>query len=415
MSRYKSNYSIRGKGSLGQRRRQRRVRRLSLVAAVALVAVVIAALLLVYARKQSSDPDSAYAVTHSLLGAPVGTLAPPETKAYGIAAGSSLIAMNDQELNARLQAMADLGITWVRYDFDWSIIQPDNAKSYDWSRYDKLVAASNAHHLRVLGILDYTPAWARSAGCGSTQCNPANSSQFATFAGAVAERYKSARVNAWEVWNEPNSKDFWQPAASPGAYAALLQRSYAAIKRSNAKAYVLTGGLSPQETNGTSYAPIDFLQALYTQGARPYFDGVADHPYTFPLSPTSTENHAWNQMAGVHGMRAIMVANGDSQKKLWITEFGSPTGGPGALSTQANPNLDHHPYKVDEALQAKILADATALYASYDWAGPFFVYSLQDAGTDQSTNENFFGLLRYDGTHKPAYDTYKAAVSVPLN
>lgn len=334
------------------------------------------------------------------------------SKAYGIAAGSSLTALDDTALDQRMQAIADLGVGWVRYDFDWSLIQPDDSSHYNWKQYDRLVAASSKYNLQVLGILDYTPEWARVSGCDGSQCAPADPGQFASFAGAVAKRYHSKGIHAWEVWNEPNSKDFWKPAANPAAYVKLLQQTYSSVVHEDSKAYILTGGLSPQATNGTSYTPIDFLNAIYAQGGAGYFDGVADHPYTFPLSPTSTEDHAWNQMArSTQSLRATMVANGDTDKKVWITEFGAPTGGPGPLSTVENPNLDAQPYKVDDALQAKILKDALALYTSYDWVGPFFVYSYQDAGTEQDTNENFFGLVRYDGSHKPAYDIYAAAAN----
>jgi len=377
-------------------------------AIAAALCVLAVALSIVFAFQHRARTDAVAKLPKPVPATPAAKLL--AARAYGLAAGSSLTALSDQELNNRLQAMSDLGVQWVRYDFDWSLIQPDRSSTYNWATYDKLVTASNKHHLQVLGILDYTPAWARTAGCDSSQCAPAKTDEFAAFAGAVVHHYASQNIHAWEIWNEPNSKDFWKPTANPAAYTALLQRSYLAIKAEDAGAYVMTGGLSPQATNGSSYAPVDFLTALYQHGAQQYLDGVADHPYTFPISPTNTADHAWNQMAAESSsLRAVMKTNGDEQKRIWITEFGSPTGGPGAISTIAAPNLDQHPYKVDEALQAKILTDALALYKSYSWAGPFFVYSLQDAGTSQSTNENFFGLRRYDGTLKPAYGIYQQA------
>ena len=62
-----------------------------------------------------------------------------------------------------------------------------------------------------------------------------------------------------------------------------------------------------------------------------------------------------------------------------------------------------------EDLQAKILSDAVDLYRSYDWVGPFMYYSYQDAGNTPDTNENYFGLVRYDGSKKPAYTTFQTA------
>jgi len=336
-------------------------------------------------------------------------LKPGPIHAYGIAAGSSLTDLSPQELDARLSGIAASGATWIRFDFDWSHIQPDNANSFDWSTYDNLVAESRKYNLQVLGLITYTPAWARASNCSdSDKCRPADFGQFASFTAAVASRYKNSGLHYWEIWNEPNSPDFWKPGSNPVDYTALLKASFIAIRNQDADSYILTGGLSPQATTATSYTPKAFLNAIYLAGAKGYFDAVADHPYTFPLSPTNSADHAWNQMAATQSsLRQTMVANGESNKKIWITEFGAPTGGPGPVSTIANPNLKAQPYVVDETLQAKILTDAATLYQSYNWVGPFFWYSYQDAGTDPSTNENFFGLTRHNGTQKPAYIVFK--------
>lgn len=104
-----------------------------------------------------------------------------------------------------------------------------------------------------------------------------------------------------------------------------------------------------------------------------------------------------------------MAANGDGAKKIWITEFGAPTGGPGPVAQLNNPQYQLNPYVVDEALQNAILEDAVEQYSQADWAGPFFYYSYIDSGTDPSSNENFYGLLRPDGSFKPAYTTFQSA------
>ena len=67
---------------------------------------------------------------------------------------------------------------------------------------------------------------------------------------------------------------------------------------------------------------------------------------------------------------------------------------------------------MSEAAQKSMVQGVTTLYAkSLDWMGPFFWYSLQDNGTKKDTPENFFGLLRHDGSQKPAYSVYKNATS----
>ena len=332
---------------------------------------------------------------------------------YGIAAGGSLPGKSDEDIDAYMASVADSGAKWVRFDFNWALIQPDAADAYNWERTDAIVEAAQRHGLYVLGIIDYTPGWARSSVCPeSDKCEPAKSKQFATFARAVSHRYKEKGLHYWEIWNEPNNPQFWQPRSNPQRYAELLKDASKELRAEDKDAYIITAGLSPQATTENSYAPADFLRAVYGAGVKDSFDAVADHPYTFPITPKNQVEHAWNQMASLsYGLRQIMVNNGDAGKKIWITEFGSPTGGPGAISTIENPNLDAHPYVVDEALQAKILSDAADLYASYEWAGPFMYYSYQDSGTTQDTNENFFGLVRFDGSKKPAYQTFKDAAT----
>jgi hypothetical protein len=361
---------------------------------------------------------SLFSKSASLLSSPYPTSEPisdatSSSQTLGIAAGSSLPGLSSSELNTTLDGIAATGAKWLRFDFDWSQIQPNNSQSYNWAPYDAVVAAATTRHLSILGIIDYTPSWAQPAGCSDNKCEPSSAALYGTFAKTLASHYASS-VHDWEIWNEPNNPGFWQPAPNPKAYVALLQASYSAIHSVEPNETVITGGLSPQATTSDSYSPYDFLSAVYQDGGKPYFDAVADHPYTFPLSPTANADDAWTQMANpTNSLRSLMVASGDANKQIWITEFGSPTGGPGPVATLSNPNLAASPYVVDPGLQASILSDAITLYRTYSWAGPFFYYSYQDAGTDQSTNENFFGLITASGAQKPAYAVFQQAAENP--
>jgi hypothetical protein len=329
---------------------------------------------------------------------------------YGIAAGSSLTTLSDKDLDAQLSGIKSLGVSWIRLDFDWSQVQPNDKSSYDWAKLDHVADLANQKNLTVLGILDYTPAWARDPRCpDSAKCAPANPQEFADFAAATTKHFSSKNVHNWEIWNEPNSAQFWQPRADPASYTKLLKVTYHSIKNADAQATVITGGLAPEPSDGSNLTPADFLKAIYQAGAKHSFDAVGDHPYTFPVPPSYQTSHAWNQM--VTSLRPIMATNGDSSKKIWITEFGSPTGGPGPVATVKNYNLQQSPWHVDEALQAVTLQDALKLYQTYPWAGPFFWYSYKDSGTTNDTNENFFGLTRADGSKKPSYDAFKSFLS----
>lgn len=327
---------------------------------------------------------------------------------YGISPGSNILALNAEQMDARLTGIEQLGAKWVRIDFDWSKIQPISASEYDWQRYDTIIGLARKHNLEVLGILEFTPEWARPSTCkDAPQCAPEDPAQFGAFAHAVSTRYKDQGLHYWEIWNEPNTKTFFQPTPNTAAYTAILKAAYRNLHRADIQAIVLTGGTAPAATSATNgtIAPTDFLSELYSNDAHGFFDAVAAHPYTYPISPKFQADHAWAQLSTTRmNLRQIMTSHRDGSKKIWLTEFGAPTGGPGPIATIEAPLLDEHPNHVDQTLQAAIFVEALELYKRADWAGPLMIYSDIDASTDESSNESFFGLSAADGTHKPAYD-----------
>jgi len=313
----------------------------------------------------------------------------------GISAQGGLSKKDISYINGELDQMVHLGVTWIRFDIEWSHIQAGGPSEYNWNNYDILIKAIKAHNLKPLGLVIFTPEWARAAGCIGVKCPPHDPNQFATFMAALASRYKND-VQHWEVWNEPNNVGFWAGGSDCNAYTALLKASYPAIKSANPNAIVITGGLAPMPNNDLNMTRIDFLDCIYKNGGKNYFDVVADHPYTFPQLSSGGETNAWAQMSITNpSLRSIMEANGDSSKKIWLTEVGTPTNGP-----------DPYWY-VSEEKQALMIKDTIKSYREYDWVGPLFWYTLRDEATSTSTIENFFGLKRFDGSKKPAYDTLR--------
>ncbi len=323
--------------------------------------------------------------------------------ALGIAAGGGLTGMSQTELDTYFLQLKILGAKWVRWDIDWSGVQPDGPTTFEWANTDRVAATAQKYGIKSLGIITYTPAWARQAACKtSVYCAPADPAAFASFASQVVSRYKTS-IHHWEIWNEPNYVKFWQPAADAQAYASILRLSYLAIKLIDPVAVVVSGGLAPADDEGGSASPISFMQAMYASGAQHYFDAFGMHPYSYPmLASYQAVWNAWQQMVSI---RQIMVNQGDGSKKIWATEFGAPTGGPGRARDANELEFEYPGDFMSEDAQARLAGDVTTLYQlNRDWLGGFFWYSLKDIGTSNDTIENFFGVLRPDGSKKPAYD-----------
>jgi polysaccharide biosynthesis protein PslG len=304
-----------------------------------------------------------------------------------------------------------LGVKWVRWDMDWSSIQSVNASSYDWSSTDKVANTANNYGIKSLVIITYTPRWARLLACRDDwQCAPADAKIFGTFAGQAALRYKG-KISYFEIWNEPNLMHFGLPIEDSSKYTDILKEAYLGIKDANPEAYVISGGLSPaaDDLDKGKIAPLTFLSSLYSLGGNAYFDAVGFHPYSFPASPSYIAPwNAWQQSLSI---RQLMVNNGDAAKKIWLTEYGAPTGGSGKAF--AANQINSFTYGVDymsEEAQSDMMREVISFClnnSNFSWLGPFFWYSLKDNGTNTTTIENFFGLIRYDGSKKPAYNTLK--------
>lgn len=333
-----------------------------------------------------------------------------QSKPYGVALGATLEGLNQSQLNSELSALNTLGVNWIRIDIAWPDVQPTNATSYNWSMVDPVVKAAHAHHLNILATLAYTPSWAAVAGCNdaSQKCAPESDAQFAAYATAVVQRYKGDGVNAWEIWNEENNLGFWMPAPNPTGYTQLLAASYAAIKKVEPQSTVLVGGLGPLDGSSSSLEPTTFLSDLYAAGAAKDFDAVGFHPYSYPALPSTVASWSgWSMLDDLPtSMRSVMVANGDGNKKLWITEYGAPTGGPGETETTANYGSVGGDDHLDQQLQAESLTQSAAIYEADSWLGNYFWYSYKDLGTDPTNTGDFFGLVSATGTPKQSYSSF---------
>lgn len=255
------------------------------------------------------------------LASPAGAAEHVPDDHAGFAFGYQINTWPQTKLDAAFADIASTGQQWVRPTFDWSAIQTAPTV-FDWSTPDRIVISAVAHGLQVDALIAYTPEWARAAGTNG-HYPPINPQDFGAFAGLVAARYGSY-VTVYEIWNEPNVAQFWQPAPDPTGYAWLHYYAANAIRAADPTSYVMTGGMAPAADTATSVKPATFLTALYSVGLKPWFDGVGFHPYSYPAFPSTVA--PWNAWQQIGDLRAVMAANGDTTKLLSATEYGAPTG-----------------------------------------------------------------------------------------
>ena len=369
-----------------------RVRTLRLAVAAVTVATLIGLLGGCSVDELPDQPAVARADPSQAISNPAVELRQSRAFEVGITPGWSILLMPEPRLNRTLDAFQTMGMQWLRIDLDWGSIEGTSGR-YDWSLPDRVIAAAGARGMKVMPILTAAPKWASGR---SGKYPPRHAPDFARFAAAAAKRYADKGVVAWEIWNEANLKDFWQPYPAPARYAELLIAASSAIKRIDPNATVLTTGMGPARItrkHGHVNAE-DFLRALYRNGARDSFDGVAFHPYTYPGFPSlGTEGNAFHRLKG---LRQIMVANGDQAKRIWLTEFGAPTG--------------TDPMAVSQSRQAGILTSGIRTARALPWIELLMIYGGVDQGRRRANREDNFGMLTVDFNPKKSYRAVSRAI-----
>lgn len=284
-----------------------------------------------------------------------------------------------QEREAMLDRLAADGVEWLRIDLYWSTLEPRRGRldPVALSQTDTAVAEARARGLRVLAVLWGTPSWAsgvrptRAARHKHLAAPPRNVQDFARVAGRLARRYRG-QVAAWELWNEPNKPRFFD--GTPRRYVKMLRAAYPLV---HPHAQVVFGGLSRHD--------VRWLGSAYEAGARGSFDVLATHPYP-ERHDAPPEGPA---ISSVQGVRALMLRWNDP-KPIWFTELGWSTYQGG----------------VSEIEQADYLHRSAGVLRDYRYVQRAFWFTLNDWPVRSPWLANL-GLLRADGTEKPALETLR--------
>jgi len=272
----------------------------------------------------------------------------------------------------------------------------------NYPAYDYIVDRAADRGMTVLGLIDY-----QSLSHTGPSDWPTGSfrERFTARTREIVQHYhdRANPVHAWEIWNEEDIElPEFNVRIDPEPYARLLIDAYHAIKDIDPASTVVLGGLSPK---GFEYAE-NYLADLYgTQAMADHlaaygyhpFDVVAVHPYPEifedpdPSLPWRTGlDDVLNER-----VKAVMNANGDRLKRVWLTEMGWSS------------------YYVTESEQAVYLSESfdmldnlrdPAFPGDPPYVDRYFWFKYDDF-----SNVDRWGLVTQDhARRKPAYDAYLA-------
>lgn len=320
--------------------------------------------------------------------------------------------VDDAAMAEQLDRTRAAGAEIIRLDVGWASLQPDARGEWsDWAlrRLDAAIDAANQRGIKVLVTFWQSPCWASAAPAKLKQeCEgawwqrsvqlwgPKQARDYGNALATMVDRYGS-KVAAWEIWSEPNGRASYRARHTVRSYVRLTRVANRKVKATDPSATVVAGALM--------WADVGFTRRLYRAGIKGHFDAFSIHPYSDDRSPLDEGHPDWVRgsfIKGVPAVRSLMVKRGDA-KPLWLTEFGWSTANVRNSSGWLNG--------VNEQTQAAFTVEAMHQIHRWKYVDVAIYFKLIDTSANASDTVANFGLLRYNGSPKPAYYAFKAAAS----
>lgn len=232
--------------------------------------------------------------------------------------------VEEWKIQRSLQLVREMGASWIVEFFPWAYYHGEDGR-FAWGHPDMVINHASNQGLKVVARLGLTPGWARPPDTPLNYLDAGSYDDFAVYAAAFAARYQG-KVGYLIIGNEPNLSYEWgyRPATAVD-YVELLKVVYPAVKAANPNVQVLAGALAPTlEPAGSPWGLNDliYLQEMYDAGAADYFDGLAVHAYGLTFPPEAEPGTDLLNFRRIELVREVMVANGDGDTKMFITETG---------------------------------------------------------------------------------------------
>lgn len=248
-----------------------------------------------------------------------------------------------------IQLIKQINASWIR--IDWIPNQ-----------MDEFMETMKGNNISILAILDH---------------NTMNQSEFTriqwdSLVQEIMSTEAAKKVDAWEIWNEPNDEKFYlgYMNGNPENYFDILKDAYQTIKVASSNATIIAAGLSPYG----SYSWKVWLTDFSNMFPQRYFDFQGVHLY----DDAEINHDVLSETKDIIGVN------------LWITEIGKPSG-----PTNQSFTPQDQAYFIESNF--KMLRDKRM---------PIFWYQLKDEINSSDPKENYFGLFDFQDNPKPASEAY---------
>ena len=327
-----------------------------------------------------------------------------------------------------VEEIHNVGASWVRVAVFWGQLQPTEDTVIDWEPVDQGFQRLARLGLHPIVVLRDIPPWAAMEhptlhdhpSCGPVRVEKMDA--YLAFVSELVRRYSGPPYNVkyWEVYNEPDKIHRLYPGVNIGGcfgeiwydeYVRMLRSVYTTIKAVDPQAVIVFGGVAHDwfyyfRTDPSWDYPTDGLfdpyfldEVIGTRHGGDWFDRMNFHTYYAWRWYWEYYGYGKDVLAKYNYIKEQMATYGYPNKKILITETGMRSYDP------------DNPGEISEEAQANYVLKLFARILTVMYDEPFIWYTIRDTGPYDVNSSNSHGLIRLDGSHKPAYDVYKFGVT----
>lgn len=287
------------------------------------------------------------------------------------------VSIHDLKDTLLLDLLSSGGIAQIRTDLYWHIVE-NKHKHYNFGPFDPFIDQLKKRNLKAHFILNYNnPIYSDTSHIYFGPQTTTNMLAFAQFCGEAGRHYQE-QVATWEIWNEPDQTQFWQPKPNPTHFGQLFQLCADSLIATGTPAKIIPGGVF-----SWSYS---FIQKASENGQLMHASGLSLHPYRKGPPESITLD--------LNSLRFSTDSLPPAQP-VFISEWGYS-------STNFSPNRNGHDSLARDQAginTLKILLTCLQLNAE-----SCILYTGKDGRSDPSNSELNFGLFDVHHHPKPAWN-----------
>lgn len=171
--------------------------------------------------------------------------------------------------------LGELGVKWARLQTGWARTE-QSPGVYDFAWLDRVVDSVIKQGVTPwfnlgYGNKLYTPEAPDASAVGWIPIYKEDAQEaWLRYVRALAVQFRD-RVKHWEIWNEPNIKNFWKPGEpSPELYVTFVAQTAKVIREQIPQATIIGGALAGM--------PTEYLKKLLACGLAQHVDKISFHP-----------------------------------------------------------------------------------------------------------------------------------------